>query len=206
MSWSFLRISFRKTFGFQLSQTTTHFIHYFIISTRVALYVRFEYQNLLNSNVVQYRIRLKIQKLLQFYYRSKFKIQNALALNLHKCLHVICCIYDLDTKTASNQNVFKTKVAQNFKIFSFITYYNFTFVHPHKYLCRIHPINNSDTETSLRQKKLNTNISKNFIAYILKHHMHLKKLNIIYSALITYWSKLNIPEFGAACQRVPATN
>ena len=37
-------------------------------------------------------------------------------------------------------------------------------------------------------KRLYANISKKFIAHILKHHMHLKKLNIIYSALITYWS------------------
>ena len=86
------------------------------------------------------------------YYRSNFKIQNALALSLHKWLHVICCIYDLDTKTVSNQNVFKTKVAQNFKIFSFITYCNFTFVHPHKYLRRIHSTYDSETEMSLRQK------------------------------------------------------
>ena len=86
------------------------------------------------------------------YYRSNFKIQNALALSLHKWLHVICCIYDLDTKTVSNQNVFKTKVAQNFKIFSFITYYNFTFVHPHEYLLRIHSTYDSETEMSLCQK------------------------------------------------------
>ena len=115
-------------------------------------------------------------------------IQNTSALCLYKYLHAIHCTYDLNTKTTSNTKVFKIKVAQNFKIYTFIIYYNFTFVHPHKYLCRIHPINNSDTETSLRQKKLNTNISKNFIAYILKHHMHLKKLNIIYSTLFIYWS------------------
>ena len=82
----------------------------------------------------------------------------------------------LNTKTTSNTKVFKIKVAQNFKIYTFIIYYNFTFVHPHKYLRTIHPINNLDIETSLCKKKdLNTNISKNFVAHVLKHHMHLKK-------------------------------
>ena len=136
---------------------------------------------MLNSNVVQYRIRLKIQKLLQFYYRSKFKIQNALALNLHKCLHVICCIYDLDTKTASNQNVFKTKVAHNFKIFSFITYYNFTFVHPHKYLRRIHCTYDSEIEMSLHQK----------IRFEYKHCSKFYNLKLYYT---TFFSKKMIKQ------------
>ena len=39
-----------------------------------------------------------------------------------------------------------------------------------------------------KKKDLNTNISKNFVAHVLKHHMHLKKLNIIYSTLFIYWS------------------
>ena len=53
----------------------------------------------------------------------------------------------------SNKKVFKIKVAQKFKIHTFIIYYNFIFVHPHKYLRRIHPTNNSDTVTSLLKKR-----------------------------------------------------
>ena len=80
-------------------------------------------------------------------------IQNAFALHLCKYLHAIHCTYNLNTKTTSNTKVFKIKVAHNFKIYTFIIYYNFTFVHPHKYLRTIHPINNLDIETSLCQKK-----------------------------------------------------
>ena len=103
-------------------------------------------------------------------------IQNTFGLGLYRYLHVIHCTYDFNTKTTSNTKLFKIKVTQNFKIYTFIIYHKFTFVHPHKYLHTIHPINNLDTETSLCKKKdLNTNISKNFVAHVLKHHMHLKK-------------------------------
>ena len=99
--------------------------------------------------VVQYRFCSKIQKL-QLYYTTNFKIQNAFALQLHKCLHAIRCTYDLDTKTATNKKI-KTEVASISKptalLYTTITH---LYIRINIYLRSILPYGH--TETSLHKK------------------------------------------------------